>query len=106
LRRRLTFVTLAFEMEYLSSFPTGTTDSKNWLQGVGGGSSDILANLIFVESGAVTTYTIAPPDNDGKSQTQSGKWQVDSKDYAATGDGSMALMVTFRNEGAWVLDHA
>ena len=106
MRRRITLVTIQFEIDYLEAIPPGSlAKSQAWLTNVNiAAPYDWVAAVTWKESGSATVNSISVFDNDGLGNKQSGVWLVDVKDISATGDSSATVMITFRNEGAWVID--
>jgi hypothetical protein len=106
-RRRVTYVSFQIEVNYLNNLPLSGTDPWTWLEKNTG--KDYLDNLSWVEPGQDTTATpkvIPPFDNDGKGLPTSGKWLVDGKEIQGFTNGSLTVVVTFRNEGAYINDGA
>ena len=104
-RRRITLVTLQQEADYQTCIPqdgTPDSDAKAWLLGAVSVDVDYVLSLSFSTPAGLVVFTA--PDDDGQSSPLSGKWFIESKDLQSSGDGSTTILVTWKNEGAWVED--
>jgi len=106
MRRRITLVTLQFEVEYMNCLPTvGSSGANDWLSAIDVPNlKDYVATIDWYESGYAGLQSIGTYDDNGLNQATSGMWLIDVKDISATGDGACTVLVTFRNEGAWHID--
>jgi len=105
LRRRITYASLMIELDYNNSILDDINDKiRVWLSGIWVPNMDFGATISWYEPGNATLFSLTALDNDGMGNAYSGCWITDGKEIQAVGEGSITVIVTFRNEGAWILD--
>ena len=108
LRRRVTYVSLQFELNYTAAVPMDASSAYAFIANVcvQPGGLDYLDKIRWVEAGPnQPTREISPFDNDGQGNPTSGKWVGDGKELIGLTDNSVTAIATWRNEGEWIFDY-